>query len=396
MKKKKILFYFIMVIFATIWYSCTKENRIDHIDQQAPAPAQVSSVKVENNAGGAILTYKVPIDPNYSYVKAIYEIQPGVFREAKSSIFKDTLLLVGFGDTLTHEVKIYSIGKNEKASEPLLINVNPLTPPIKTVFKDVNILAAFGGVKVTFKNDVQAKLAIVVMVDSTGQNTWAPVTTFYTGAKEGSFSVRGFDSVEKKFAVYIRDRWNNKSDTLIKPLIPLYEQLLPKKDFRALKLPTDTYKYVETFWMEKLWDDLYNQDLNIFASMPPSPIPQWVTIDLGHNVKLSRMKEFQRHDYDYVGPAVKSFEIWGSNAPDIDGGWTHWALMGTFNSFKPSGSPLGTKTAEDTNYAVFLGEDFDFDIFPTVRYIRFKTTETYGGANYVVIAELTFWGQIMP
>ena len=396
MKMKKILYFIVVVIFITIWYSCTKKDRIDHIDLQAPAPAQISNVKIDNNAGGAILTYQVPIDPNLLYVKAVYEIQPGVFREAKSSIFKDTLFLEGFGDTLSHEVKIYSVGKNEKVSEPFSISVKPLLPPVKSVFKDVDIVAVFGGVKVTFKNSLQAKLSIVVMVDSTGQNNWAPVTTFYTGASTGSFSVRGYDPLEKRFAVYVRDRWNNKSDTLIKALIPLFEQLIPKSGFSAVKLPTDTYQYVENDYMEKLWDGSLQQDLGIFATLHTSFLPQWVTIDLGQKVMLSRMKEFQRTGYEYAGAAVKSFEIWGSNAPDINGGWTNWVLMGTFNSFKPSGSPMGTKTIEDSNYASFLGEDFDFDVVPTVRYIRFKTTETYGGGGQVVIAELTFWGQIVP
>src|SRR6187402_1051550 len=92
---------------------CKKEDRLDHIDPSSPAPAQVSNVTVTAMPGGAMIHYKIPKDPNFFYAKAVYETRPGVFREAKCSYYNDTLALVGYGDTLSHPVKIYSVGKNE-------------------------------------------------------------------------------------------------------------------------------------------------------------------------------------------------------------------------------------------------------------------------------------------
>ena len=396
-KMKKQIYFFAALFITMVWYGCKKEDRIDHIDSNAPAPAQISNVKVEAKPGGAILTYKIPKDPNLAYVKAVYEIQPGVFREAKSSYYKDTLALVGYGDTLSHEVKIYSVGKNEKASEAVSINIVPLSPPVKTVFKDLSLVATFGGVKVAFKNELQANLAIVLMVDSTGQGTWAPLTTFYTGALEGSFSARGFKSEQKKFAVFLRDRWNNKSDTLIKQLTPLYEELIPKDKFKVLRLPTDTYMPAESFVLENIFDGKLFWN-GLFASSNSSKIPQWFTLDLGQKVVLSRFKEYQLgSDHFYRGSALKAFEIWGSNNPNADGGWTNWVLLGSFKSFKPSGLPMGQTNQDDYNYAAFNGEDFEFkNLVPAVRYIRLKSTESYSSAGQITIAELTFWGQIQP
>lgn len=393
---KKILYFIATCLIITLGYSCSKEDRMRQVvDPNAPAPAQVTDVKVKENSGGAILTYKIPADPNLLYVKAVYEIQPGVFREAKSSIYTDTLSLVGFGDTLSHEVKLYSVGKNEKASEPVSIQVSPQMPSVKSVFKTLQIRATFAGVNVSFQNDSKANLSIVVMVDSSGFNTWSPVTTFYTAALKGSFSVRGFEPKEKKFAVFLRDRWNNKSDTLISSLTPLFEELIPKNDFKAVYLPTDTYDFVESFAMPGMWDGKLGY--NMFATQHTALIPQWCTIDLGKKTILSRMKEFQYHESPYAGASVKSFEIWGSNDPDKDGGWNNWQLLGTFKSFKPSGKPYGSNTADDVNYAINNGEDFEFtDNSTAFRFIRFKTTETWGGGGQVVIVELTFWGQLMP
>jgi len=388
----KVIKYLLPLLALTsLLFSCSTEHQLDHIDPNAPAPAQIKNVRVEETPGGALLKYTLPDDPNIAYVKAVYEIQPGVFREGKSSFYVDTLSLVGFGDTLSHEVRLYSVGKNEKASNPLIIKVTPKQPPVKSVFSTVDLNAAFGGLRVSFKNTTQAKLALVVMVDSLNNNIWSPVTTFYTEAPQGNFYARGFNPTEKKFAVFVRDRWNNKSDTLQKSLTPMLEQLIVKP-FANVALPTDTYDYVEVFSLDKLWDNSLAPNTAVFATKGTAPMPQWFTLDLKKKVVLSRFKEFQRQGYEYAGFCVKTFEIWGSNAPDQDGGWNNWQLLGSFESFKPSGP--GTITPEDRAYASFNGEDFDFETQPpAVRYIRFKTTSTYGSAGQVCIAELTFWGQ---
>lgn len=389
--------YVISVITAILCsYGCSKQERLDFVDENLPAPAQVNTVKVVPTPGGAILTYKLPADENLAYVKAVYEIQPGVFREAKSSRYTDTLKLVGFGDTETHQVELFSIGKNEKSSAPILVSVKPDVPPVESVFESAAMISTFGGVNVSFKNPNRADMAIVVMRDTTGNNTWATITTFYTAAITGNFAARGLESKEQKFAMYMRDRWNNKSDTLVQTLTPRFEIQIPSNTFRPLILPTDqTAIAAPGYPITNLWSGL--QNLGLYASSNSSTLPQWITIDLGKRVSLSRFKQYmERDDHCYAGSGLKSFELWGTNNPDPNGGWTQWQLLGSFNTLKPSGLPLGQKTAEDINYAVNLGADFSFETDPApVRYLRLKSLETYSSTGQVVIMELAFWGQIV-
>ncbi|WP_184550078.1 DUF5000 domain-containing lipoprotein [Mucilaginibacter sp. FT3.2] len=392
---KKIYFIGVLLI-AFFEYGCSKQGRLDFVDSSLPAPAQISNVKVDPTPGGGVLTYTLPADPNLAYVKAVYEIQPGVFREAKSSRYTDTLRLVGFGDTLKHAVKIYSVGNNEKASEPLLVDVIPKTPPVKSVFKTSNFSETFGGVSISFTNPDKADLAIVVLRDTTGNNNWVTVRTFYTAAIAGNFAARGFESKPQKFAVFIRDRWNNKSDTLIKTLTPKFEIEIPKNTFSKLVLPTDQTELADpSYNIENIWNGL--ADRRLYASSNASSLPQWITIDLGEKVLLSRFKMWmEQYNHCYTGSGLKNFELWGSNSPDPDGGWTQWTLLGNFTTFKPSGLPLGQTTNEDINYAANLGADFDFDVQPSaVRYLRLKSLETYSSPGQVVIMEMTFFGQIV-
>jgi len=395
---KKII-YIALICAATAFFGCEKNNRMDFTDPNAPAPAPVTNVKVTANPGGAILTYKIPVDPNLSYVKAVYEIQPGVFREAKSSTYVDTLSLVGFGDTKSHEVKIYSVGKNEKESSPVSITVSPLTPPVKSIFGTIDLTSTFGGVNVVYANDSKANVSVQLLVDSTGKKTWSPLFTFYSAAAMGKFAVRGLASVEKNFAVVVRDRWNNTSDTLFRKLTPRFETQIAKTTWSILKLPGDLYTAVNaTYPIEKLFDGKWGSLNDAFATPNGSALPQWFTIDLGRKVLMSRFKEHQAPtSHLYSGSAVKKFELWGSNNPPADGSFTNWDLLGTFDSYKPSGTPIGTTTNEDKNYGNFLGEDFEFPSQPIAyRYIRFKSLETYSSTGQVVICEITLFGEVQP
>ncbi|MBE9600427.1 DUF5000 domain-containing lipoprotein [Pedobacter sp. MC2016-24] len=387
---KNILYMIFTLLVAVGLQGCKEDPRLDHNDPNAAAPQQVTDFKAENTPGGANITYKLSSDVNLAYVKALYEIQPGVFKESKSSIYTDTLKLEGFGDTNEHEVKIISVGRNEKESAPAIVKVKPLAPPVELAYNNLSIEAGFGGVKVRIKNDLQANLAIVVDADTTGNGLLRPLQTFYTKSAASSFSVRGLSATPKKFSVYLRDRWGNKSQAIIKDLTPLFEQRVPKP-FAGYALPTDQAA-LGTNVLANIWDGLVN--LSIYASNNNTPIPQWFTIDLKVPVVLSRMKAHQRTPpYTYVGACVKSFELWGSNAPASDGSWASWTLIGKFDSFKPSGG-VGV-TAEDNAYGFTNGEDFEMpDTPPAYRYLRFKTTETWGGTGQVTIAEITFWGKL--
>lgn len=390
--------FFLIIAIMTL-AGCKREDVLLQSNNSAAAPQSVSAVKVLNLPGGARLTYTIPKDPNLLYVKATYELKPGVISETKSSLYVDTLVVAGFGDSLVHTVKLYSVGKNEKMSDPTQIQIHPLVPPVISVFKTLDLKATFSGALVTFQNPSEAALAMVLLTDSTGKGDWTTADTYYTGAQEGAFSTRGFDPVDRKFAVYVRDRWGNRSDTLTRTIKPLFEQLIDKSKFAEVDLPTDDY--IGHTWsglslraIPFIWNGIWNNSNDCFHTKTSDQrMPQWFTFDMGGKYTLSRFKFYHRAGSDgrYVGGDPQKFEIYGSNNPDPDGGWDSWQLLGSFTSVKPtSGSAV---TTEDNQFAVIDGEDFEFPLgIPPVRYLRWKTTKTWGGFQYIYISELTFWG----
>ena len=401
---RRIIYIFISLA-AVLWVGCKEEGRIDHIDDSAPAPAQVSDVTVHNTPGGAILKYKAPMDKNLRYIRAEYEIQPGVLRETKSSYYMDSLVLEGFGDTRTYDVKLYSVGKNEKASEPLTVQVNPTTAPVHLASKQLR--EAFGGVSVRIENPEKANLAIVLMGDTAQTGYQSILQTFFTSSETANFAFRGLDTVPGNYSAYLRDRWNNLSDTIAATLTPWYEEYIPKNTWTELHLPTDTYEPYrndQVYAVSKAWDDNTTAATGgCFISPEEAPIPQWQTWDLGVTIVLSRLKLWHCWNYVFQYCNQKKFELWGSINPNPDGSWDEsWIPLGAFECLKPSG--LGDNiTVEDI---AFARDGFDFELenndfapnpFVPIRYIRFKTVTVWEGPvknGAVYLQEISFWGQI--
>ena len=400
---KRILQLFILAHLSMIFWSCDQnENYIDYTDKNLPAPKQVYDVRVIPKNGGADIVYKIPKDPNLSYVKAVYETSVGKTWEVKSSYYTDTLKVEGFGDTNDYEVKLYSVGKNERESEPLIVAVKPLIPAIQSVYGTLAIAATFGGINIKLQNPERADLAVVVMVDSLDNGHFEELTTYYTAADKISFSLRGMNTKAKNFSVKLRDRWNNQTEQQLTTLTPLFEKELDKSKWRAVELPGDNFQYVENYPLRKIFDGGFGYCC-LFAT-DRFLLPHTITLDLGSPVVLSRMKTWLHPEGAYQSSHPKDFEVWGATTINPDGDYIdvtsktyrdNWVKLASFSSFKPSGP--GEITPEDRDYALNRGEDFEYEPgIPEVRYIRIKTLNTWGipsGSTQVVIQELSIWGQ---
>ena len=402
---KRINIVNVIIIFIAlmpvVYTGCKEEGRIDHIDSSGTAPAQVTIVDVRNTPGGAVLKYALPIDRNLLYVQATYETQPGVTRETKSSYFKDSLVLQGFGEAKPYEVKIYSVGKNGKASEPLPVTVEPTTPPVYLATK--NIRETFGGVSIDIVNPEKANLAVVLLADTANIGYLSELYTFYMASMpRATFNYRGLDTIPYEFGVYLRDRWNNFSDsTIVGGLTPWYEQYIDKSTWSEYPLPGDHQPLNAALTLPRIWDES-NTTLDGFHGMETHLLPSILTWDLGRVVRLSRFTFWPRGGLDDIWKRghPRIFEIWGSLSPNISGALDDsWIPLGRFESLKPSGD--GTQiTQEDIDFGR-AGIEFDFeetDFAPVpqaeVRYIRFVTRATYAYASVstVSILKISFWG----
>lgn len=408
---KKIIFS--MLIFF-ISYGCKEGGRLDFVDDQLAAPAPVEIKSVKNTSGGAIITFNLPEDEKLLGVKAVY-IRNGREVETKVSLYVDTLIVEGFGGTAEQEVKVFSIGRNEKLSIPVTVRINPLSPPVQLVEFDLE--AGFGGVVVGLdKNMTYADLSLILLADTAANGKYVDMQTFHTKSEKIKFSRRGLAYKATKFGVYLRDRWNNISDTIYRELTPIEEVKIPSNLFRNAALPTDYFLPAEgsnAYRLEQVWLGADASDGNFYATSHSAPMPQWFTIDLGRKVSISRIQKWPRSNYElYSSTAPRSFELWGSESPNANGSFdSSWFLIGEFEQFKPSGygegREVGPITEEDKSYWY---NSTEFNVVPTVNapdpyrpvtHLRVKVTSTYQTygtetvLSQIIIGQLVFWGKLI-
>jgi hypothetical protein len=398
MKKLKLFFIGFSLLYFLI-QGCEQDIHAP-INNENEIPPKIENPQVFNLPGAAEIKYNIPRDKQgLLYVKAEYEILPGITREVKSSYYSNNLYLEGFGDTLQYNVNLYSVGRNGKISDPVNVVVNPLKPPIWEAYESISVKEDWGGIAFSFENPHEANVVFEVSVKDS-LNEWAPLENFYTQRSSAVFAVRGLEPVEQTFGISVRDRWLNRTDTLVGAYTPWYEEFLDKSIWKKVDLPTDYTVNHGGSNFEQIFDNVYSG--HGWISKPDTDgsrgggMPQSFTLDLGATVLLSRLVVFYRRgDYLYQSGCPDEFEIWGSNNPNQDGSWDDsWTLLRECKTVKPSGLPHGQQTQEDDEYAAG-GDEFIFENIPPVRYIRWKTLSNQAKSTHVNFVEMDLYGQVV-
>ena len=110
-------------------------------------------------------------------------------------------------------------------SEPVSVSISPMRSPIFDVLESVRMEGTFGGVRLAWKNETKSALAVTLLKKAGSK--WEEINTYYSDADEGRQAARGMDAEEAEFAVFIKDRWENVSDTVTATLTPLFEEQFP-------------------------------------------------------------------------------------------------------------------------------------------------------------------------
>ena len=410
---------FIALLLAVSLFSSCEEELGDTDKTPPPLPANIQ--QKEAISGGAIITYDVPEVIDLLYIQARYVIN-GVERISKSTTYENTLTVSGFGEIKEYDVWISSVDKSGNRSDESKITVTPLTPPADLAFSTMKVEEAFGGIAVSLTNEAEATLIVETAVKDT-LGFWQVLDSRATDKENEEFIIKDgvvFLDDAQEFKIYIKDRWDNVSDTLPKTLKPLFEELI---DFNHIE--TSSYADDDDSWPGSLYlprfvtDGISTNNNNyIYHSGPNTNFPVSLTIDLGTEIKISSYKMFTRYNYEYRNHCFKSWQIWArADAPplttDADPdfapaktGWEigdtyanvdgdpGWTLISQAATTRPSG-PDGPVTSEDIAY----GRAGEIHAIPiniaksrTFRYVKLCIQTSYSN-SYAAIAEMSFYGE---
>lgn len=385
-----------LIAFMLLVISGCKRDVINSpIEKNTGKPGVLSNINIKNESGQAVITYALPNDDDLLYVKAVYEIRPGVKREIVSSYYNNQLIADGFGSAGERELKLYCVNRSEVSSEPIIVTVNPTKPPVELVYESLKIIPGFGGPNIKFSNDPKAAVIIVPLMDTLNNGTWVNLDKIYTQSAAGNLTIRGLKSKPTKFGFMVMDRFQNITDTLVKELTPYSEIKLDRGKFRNLPLPGDAALAYGTL-VSQLWDGNYDQARWPCTYTAESVAePQTITIDLGVTKALSRFIIIPRTEDGtnfYVRGNIKDYEIWGTNNPSADGSYNSWTLLGSKSVVKPSGLPPGTETGEDLDYAK-KGWEMEFEPGqPPYRYLRLKCLKNWQNAYFMMMTQIEVYG----
>jgi hypothetical protein len=401
----KSLYYRIISIAAGIALivSCNEDRVGQPLNDSIP-PSSVSNVQVEETPGGAKITYELPNEPDISYVKGEFLFQ-GEKRVVRSSIYENCLIVEGLGSIEPVEITIYMVDHSENVSEPVSKTFTPKKPPIESIFESVKLVADFSGCNVAWENPLGIEIGLFFFA-ADDDGVMEEVDILFTNAMKFNHTIRKkegqFDTNERLFAVNIVDKWGNTSDTVYAIVTPFFEKELNKKLFLEVGLPYDNTSGSNSRFLKNIWDGS-TSDASIWHTIVGfvSVIPQFFTIDLGVEAKVSRFILWNRGGGYYYGQHnPQFFEVWGAKelktgVPD-EYWWedwkNDWELLGDYEVVKPSGSPLGTVTADDRAFAD-AGFNFSFPLeSEKARYLRFVVKQTFANTVALHIAEITIYG----
>jgi hypothetical protein len=410
--------YIICVMALAVSSSCKKTDGYNGIVSQDPSkPDPVSNIKVSNYNGGAYITYDLPDSKNILYVLATYKINDSTTQQTKSSYYSDSIKVEGFAQSKDYEVVLKTVTRANVQSDSVIVKVHPDTPPYLLTYKTLALQPDFGGVNIKATNATGSNVGIVTLLPSVLTNREEIIDQNYTNLNSIDYSLRGYDTIAKKFGVYVTDKWGNKSDTLSVTIHPIYETLMNKSLFSAYVLPTDVPNYQNgLFNLSNLWDNNYGeftyntQQPILTTDAKPFIWPAWATFDMGQTAKLSRYVVWDRvggsNEFVWTSGAPETWVMWGradtpqdelmpadtSSLPPVGsmtaGGWIN---LGIYHAPpRPPHNPL-------TNADIALWEaglEFSFSIdLPKVRYIRFECFNTMGGTNnYYNMNEMSIYG----
>src|SRR5690606_32687823 len=217
-------------------------------------------------------------DDHTLYVLAEYTAgQDGSVRRVKASNTRNSLVVDGFAQAGEYEVTLYAVSEDELRSDPVKVTIRPDTPPYILAFNSLEAIAGFGGVNVRAENEFSEDLVFEILIKN-AQDEWENWDSFQTNLPQVKYSSSDLDLYEYEMGFYVRDRWQNLSDTLVQILRPLEEVKInvSQGGYAHYSLPTDipnaTPPLASNAWgFDKLFDGSYGSSSgNVFFKNGPT------------------------------------------------------------------------------------------------------------------------------
>ena len=413
--KMKHIIYLLSTICLAIFYSCNSND----INDEAPAPMQVSNPTYEKTRGGAIISYSLPEDKNLLFVKAQYTNSQGKDVFKVSSRYNNQIEIDGFNDLNEHVISLYSVGTNGRESKATLITIIADTSYIHSVQNSLSIEATLGGVQVKWSNPTD-KVVYVYLNYSDGTNEYQKIIA--SKENEVNKAIKGLEAIPYHFTAMAEDVDNNRTGFADKGLFtPKPEMKINKALWELVKDKScngDEYEGK----MVNFWDDVIDTNTNssdnsyflihrnknggslLFLSDKETK-PLMIVIDMKKSIIMSRLVIWQRaynyHEDDgganqeyayYSNDNLRSFHVFGANnLSEItpQNVWANPLMICDIGDPRDEEGNVPTAKIQEAKD----GHEFMLPELSTpFRYLVLGLTATYGSETQICSSEITIYG----
>jgi hypothetical protein len=267
----------------------------------------------------------------------------------------------------------------------------------------MTFVSDFSGCNVSWENPLGIEIGIFFFA-ANDDGVLEEIELLFRTETESSYTIRKkggqFGTENRLFAVNIVDKWGNISDTARAVIAPFFEKMLDKDLFLQGDLPYDNTSVNNNRPLSNIWKNSISLIWHTVVGFV-SEAPQLFTINLGTEAKLSRFILWERGEsYYYSQHNPQFFEVWGTKElkPGMpDAYWwedwkADWELLGDYEVVKPSGSALGTYTADDKAFAD-AGFNFSFPLAgEPAQYLRFVVKKTFSNTLALHLCEISIYG----
>ena len=385
----------------------------------------LSNVEFTPVNGGGYFRYTIPDDEDYLYARAEYETDAGQTISRTSSVYCDSLMISGLGSVRPYEVRLYAVDNSANESDPVVVSVTPLEPNVTAIAGTLNIYPGFSALVITLENPLEEAVDIYVNIKT--DDGREALKVYSSNLPEDRIFINQLEAIPYTVTAYIKDRYGNTTETMdFGTMTPLEDYELSKDQFTFLRdqlLYGSNWDYSESQWEDqhpyeeympmytkdsmknaketnyegsiaKFWDGMYDEDvqysLNYFHSGVSYPFSYF--IDLGREVCISRLRIWQRNQYQWARYSVKTFHIYISNDPDpSDGVLDDWEYVGEYTLNKPAGE--AEAKLEFTEGSEFWVYPDDPQFTRPFRYLRFKAVKDFDNGTIGCMSEITLYGK---
>jgi len=378
---KRYITLFLAVVLAAGIIGCTKTETPGARETVPPGP--VSNVKYEADYGGGVLTYTIPNDADFLYVRAEYTIDNGMTISRTSSRYNKNMELTGMNEG-PYLVKLYAVDVNGNESEPVEVEVSPLGATVGPISETLSITPGFGLFYINVENEFGT--IVDVCVDLWVDNKLVATQTYTTAAEADRMKIDNLKR-DTKYTLDVKVRDNRYAYESGTTEFGNYQVLADDTlDMKPLRVIDDPELYGPENWDYTL--KINDRNLNKYQGAPKTEVtvlggkrvqsasyykfdmfrnaairhneggvylfwdgrtdthfesgdydkgqgPGWAWcyfIDMGRQVQLSRFRIWQvgGSHFGANSGGCKTFEFWGSNDPNPADG-----LLSEMNPNKP-------------------------------------------------------------